>query len=100
MMLSLHVEIATNMPAITLCISTAFNIMQEYYVSSRQLRPLYLPVIYQLYGHHTHQREAAGREKMIGGLQFTNHSKVKVQFILEKATKAQRGSRGIPLQFL
>jgi len=26
-MLSLHVEIETNMPAITPCISTAFNIM-------------------------------------------------------------------------
>jgi len=42
------------------------------------LLPLYLPVIYQLSGHNTRQREAAGRDKMIGGLQCTNHIKVKV----------------------
>jgi hypothetical protein len=36
----------------------------------------------------------------MGGLHFTNHWKVKIKFTLEKATKAQRGSRGIPLLFL
>jgi hypothetical protein len=57
-------------------------------------------VIYQLCGLDTCQREAAGRDKMIGGPQFTNHLKVKVKFILEQPTKAQRGSRGIALLFV
>jgi len=46
-------------------------------------------VIYQLCGHDTRQREAAGRGKTIGGLRCTNHLKVKVKVTLEKA---QRGS--------
>jgi hypothetical protein len=99
-MLPLHVEIETNMPAITLCISTAFKVMREYYASSRQLRLLYLSVIYRLCGHDTCQSEAAGRDKTIGALQSTNHLKVKAKFTLKQATKAQRGSRSIALLFL
>lgn len=53
-MLSLHGEIVTNMPAITL----NFCCLHDY-VNSRQLLPLYLPVIYQLCGQDTQPREVA-----------------------------------------
>ena len=79
---------------------TVYFYCLQYYVNSRQLLPPYLLVIYQLCGHDTRQREAAGRDKTIGGLQCTNNLKVRVKFTLERATKAQRGRRGIVLLFL
>ena len=71
--LLLHVEIETNISAITL-----YFYCLKYYVSSRQLLPSYLLVIYQLRGHDTCQSEAAGRDKTIGGLHCTNNLKVKL----------------------
>jgi hypothetical protein len=46
-------------------------------------------------------KQAAGKELLITREEISQDShKVKVKFILEQATKAQRGSRGIAVLFL